>query len=237
MKTKVYFIPGTQCDERLWQFLWPEMSDEYQLIHLEIPNENSVENLVSELAKRLPNEKINLLGFSLGGYLASTFALLYPERINSLVILANTPNILPAEEIASREKIVKWIGKHGYKGMTVARANSFLHTRHHNNQAILSLIQGMDLSLGQETLLQQLAASTQRKNLLPAFERLQKPILFCFGEQDHLVTKSSFEVLAKNNAQVKYHEIINAGHMLPLEQPLLLAQKLKHFYSGITELQ
>ena len=229
MKTKIYFLPGTMCDSRIWLDLWAELGDCYELVHLAIPIKNNIDDIVQALAEQLPEEKINLLGFSQGGYLASAFACQYPERINCLINLSNAPNKLPDEEVATRHKIILWVEAQGYSGITLARIKTFLAVEHHNDQRIISRIKYMDTDFGVDGLLQQLKSTTTRTNLLPLLAKHNFPMLFCFGDSDLLVKKTMIEKLCISNRYVNYQEFSLCGHMLPLEQPKLLAQTLIKF--------
>jgi pimeloyl-ACP methyl ester carboxylesterase len=40
-----------------------------------------------------------LIGFSLGGYIATYFSMLYPERVEKLFVISNSPTSLPLDEI------------------------------------------------------------------------------------------------------------------------------------------
>lgn len=79
----IYCLPGTMCDEGLWQFTQPLLGD-VNLKHVVLPEVDTLDGIVEALSLLLPNEPIHLLGFSMGGYLASAFALKYPERIKQL---------------------------------------------------------------------------------------------------------------------------------------------------------
>lgn len=232
MRIPIYFLPGTMCDARLWSTLWAalaELDGGYEFIHLSIPVEKSIDNIVQVLAEILPKEKINLVGFSQGGYLASAFACQYPERIASLINLSNAPNKLPDEEVITRKKIICLVEAQGYSGITLARIKTFLDVSNHSNTLIIECIKAMDSDFGGNVLLQQLNSTTLRKNLLPQLFRLNIPMLFCFGDSDLLVNKAIIEQLAKTNACIKQQRFDHCGHMLPLEQPFLLAKALSFF--------
>ncbi|MCJ8318699.1 MAG: alpha/beta hydrolase [Colwellia sp.] len=237
MKTKIYFLPGTLCDARLWLELWAalsEMDNRYQLIHLSIPAQKNIDDIVLALAEQLPEEKINLLGFSQGGYLASAFACQYPQRINTLINLSNAPNKLPDAEVVTRDKIILWVEAQGYSGITLARIKTFLHVNNHSNAKIIERIKQMDTHFGQLGLLQQLKSTTVRKNLLPQLQDAKFPMIFCYGDSDLLVKSETIEKLSSTNPVISHYQFVNCGHMLPLEQPYLLAQTLSNFLTRHT---
>ena len=218
------------CDQQLWRKLWLALGDEFELIHLVIPNKASINGIINGLATKLPNEAINLVGFSLGGYLATALANKYPDRIKTLSILANVPDKLLTEEVLTRGKIIQWVETWGYSGITLKRAKTFLHTCHQENSWILEQIITMDKTLGGKTLLQQLKSTTERRNLLPHLGDCRFPILFAFGEADHLVNASVVVKLAKERPSIEYIEFSHCGHMLPLEQSQKCALNMYSFF-------
>ena len=233
MAEPLYFLPGTMCDSRLWSPLWAELnalqaklSVDYEFIHLTIPVESTIDEIVETLAKQLPNEKINLLGFSQGGYLASAFACRFPERMKRLINLSNAPQQLPYEEIATRSKIIRWVETHGYSGITLARIRTFLHANQQTNTDITDCIKQMDHDFGANVLLQQLKSTTVRQDLLVALTSLTCPMLFCYGDSDLLVDGKFFAPLLTTNTNIRVEVFNNCGHMLPLESPLLLAKAI-----------
>ena len=67
------------------------------------------------------------------------------------------------------------------------------------------------------------------KKLLPSLAKLNLPILFCFGDEDILVNETMIEQLTATNLDINYQKFVNCGHMLPLEQPVLLAKAIADF--------
>jgi pimeloyl-ACP methyl ester carboxylesterase len=162
MKPKLYFIPGTMCDERLWEDAWPLLQTSYHCVHLAIPMEPSIDAIIESLSEMLPSSGVNLIGFSLGGYLASQFACRYPQRLTTLIVLANSPTALPSYEITRREAVIRWVERQGYDGVPDRVINDQLHPNHKNNQPMLSKVKAMDATLGEQVLLQQLKATSTR---------------------------------------------------------------------------
>ena len=57
------------------------------------------DEIINEINKNIVCEKINLLGFSLGGYIASYYTLKNPNRVNKLFLLSSTPSNTEAKDI------------------------------------------------------------------------------------------------------------------------------------------
>ena len=109
-KKLLYFIPGTLCNSDLWQRLWPLLSDEYQLVHTAIPAAGNMQQVVDSLVEKIRShsagQRFSLLGFSLGGYLASAISCQFDDQLEKLMVVANGPGVLPEIELQARKNIV-----------------------------------------------------------------------------------------------------------------------------------
>ncbi len=217
-KPVIYFLPGTMCDSRLWQWLWPYLEPHFSLVHVDLPVGDNIEEIVESLAQQLPLTSINLLGFSLGGYLASAFAVRYPKRLDRLCVLANSPNGLSGAEVARRRQTIHWVETNGYAGIPSKKINQLLHRSHRNSALIHNVIAEMDRELGITALLQQLKSTTQRVDLSADLVKLSIPVTFSYGDEDDLVDLVRIKNLSQQNKLIQSFEITCSGHMLPLEQ-------------------
>ncbi|MEL0612896.1 alpha/beta fold hydrolase [Marinomonas arenicola] len=225
---EIYCLPGTMCDDRLWQLIRPLMGD-IRLHHIVLPMEDSLDQVVIALAELLPDKPICLLGFSMGGYLASAFAVKYPARIKQLMVVSNAAMGLMENEIAQRKQALNWVLKQGYHGIPKKKAIAMLGERNKKSDFLIELIQSMDASLGESVLVQQLSCSLERPTLWPALSTLPIDCCFCIGEEDVLLSGDTCERL-QHYSNVSCHSVKHCGHMIPLEQPVWLAQKMKTFF-------
>lgn len=233
---KIYFIPGTMCDERLWTNVWqtltPLIANNVKFIHLTIPSLETISDIVEHLASQL-DENSSLVGFSLGGYFASEIAIKFPQKVSNLLLVSNMSSALPEKESKERSRTIQWIKANGYKGVPDKRINQLLDPSAHNNEKIKETIRAMDKTMGVDVLLHQLNVTTNRANLLPQLVELTCPLKFCIGDSDCLVKIERIEnQLSQTTSTNKTLEIVaNTGHMLPLEQPEILAHTIVNWFS------
>jgi len=218
------------CNQLLWLTCIEHLPENVELIHLDIPVGNSIEEIVTLLKKHLPEGKLNLAGFSLGGYIASAYALKYPEKVNKLLLISNMSYSLPEAELKERNRTIAFIKKHGYSGIPTKRITALLHPDNTNNQEVIHCIREMDISLGKETLIHQLTVTTQRENLLIKLPKLPFPIQFLIGDNDSLVKLSRIQAILELSKLVSLVVLSNTGHMLPLEQPQKCAINMNNFF-------
>ncbi|GBE91436.1 alpha/beta fold hydrolase [Nostoc cycadae] len=94
-------IAGFMCDRSYWSLLLPHLVSHYQVIRFDnrgigqssIPNSpystQQMATDTSALLDVLGIKQAHIIGHSMGGQIAQELALLYPEKIKSLVLLAS----------------------------------------------------------------------------------------------------------------------------------------------------
>lgn len=225
----LHFLPGTQCNEQLWQQVFELLPPQFVPTALIIPEGNSPQEIVCKLHQRLNKKPLNLIGFSLGGYLSALYAVQYPDHINRLMIIANHPTALPKRELIVRQFTLDYIKKHGYHGMPTKRIQDLLSPIHRRHQDIISVIKAMDKICGERTLIEQLSHTSQRDDLLPLLNKRDFNTHFIVGQDDSLV---NIEMLkqAIDSPRISLETIEQCGHMSPLESPAAIAQTItQHF--------
>ena len=235
-KQKIYFIPGTMCDERLWTNTWkslaPLLTNNIEFINLAIPSLDTINEIAKHLAEQL-DENSSLVGFSLGGYFASEIAIKFPHKVSNLLLVSNMSSALPERESKERARTIQFIKKNGYTGVPDKRINHLLDLSAHTNEEIKETIRAMDKTMGVDVLLHQLNVTTLRANLLPQLVELKCPLKFCIGDTDCLVKIDRIQNQLNQTKSInKTLEIVpNTGHMLPLEQPKALAHIIAKWFT------
>lgn len=228
--TRLDLIPGTLCDERMWARLAP-MLDGFDLHHVPLQQARTREQM-RELIAAHSAPRTNLVGFSLGAYLAVEYAVAHPERIETLVLIANScKGLLPAEAEA-RKRIVAMLEKNAYSGMTRQRLRELLHPGHLADASIAGVIGQMAVELGKEVLLAQFTTTIDRVDYMDRLHTLPFPVLIVGAEGDQLVPAEDLRDMAARLPAARL-EMVTAptGHMIPLEAPAPLAALLRSFYS------
>jgi pimeloyl-ACP methyl ester carboxylesterase len=131
------------CDERLWHYTQKALGESIILKHVSIPMEETIETIVDALAVILPEHPINLLGFSMGGYLACAFAVKYPERVNGLIVVSNTATSLLDSERQQREIALNSVTKQGYGGIPKKKAIIMLGQANKVREELVECIQSV----------------------------------------------------------------------------------------------
>jgi len=255
----LYFLPGTQCDELLWHAVFELLPEYFTPIPIVLPQKDSPSEIVHDLHRLFSNlqpdqQSLNLIGFSLGGYLAALYACIYPNHLKKLMIIANAPFSLPNAEIETRKQTLSYIKAYGYKGMPQKRITQLLGQTNKDNKDIINTIEMMDKRCGQTMLEQQLSNTSLRTNLVPELTSMSFDISILIGSEDCLVnittlkheltksikTQNKTQLIARefNHASkqlihnnISLNLVNGSGHMLPLESPQTVADHIIHLFS------
>ena len=230
VKEKIYLIPGLMTDERLWSRIKPLLENDYELIHIPIPHTEDFDEIIDILDKQFSNdseEKVNLLGFSLGGYIASYYAITYPNRLNRLLMVAATPGSSSEAEIERRKEKFTVIEKEGFKGLSYDKAKSLVEKKNKEDSELIKIIQDMFIDLGKERFITQLTSTFYRKDLFADLVNLDLPIWFYYSEDDRLLSPNALDRLLNNEHNMKLISRVGTSHNIPLEVPDLLSDVIK----------
>lgn len=230
-KRSIYLLPGTMCDGRLWSRISGLLETQYNLQHIAIEKCMGIDSIRSKMAKEIP-EQADVLGFSMGGYLAMEFALKYPHRIRSLVLVCTSDNDLGEQELALRKDYIQWLKHNEYRGMSLQRMRKFIHSGHYDDAEIANMILAMDRDLGKATLISQLRETSHRYPLAGKFRNCPFSVQIVGAEQDNFVSHEHLQRMAAIIPNSRLDMVENSGHMLPLEQPAKLARILNTFYDS-----
>lgn len=181
---------------------------------------------VRELQDALGYEKTNIVGHSLGGWVAGTLAYESPERVNKLVFVANAGlNIAPPPNFAdfqppSRAQLeadVSFVDP-AYRAELLENhiRNSETKDALESYRSLGAMFRDMDMR--------------RRYFLHRKLKHIETPTLMVFGDQDLIFPSPEGRVLM--NTEIKGSRMVvldDTGHMIPTQRPKELTALLKDF--------
>lgn len=162
-----------------------------------------------------------LAGISMGCAIALTLALKYPKKIVGLALLGGgakmrvASNILESAGISNTfEATVEMINENCFS------ANA--------PQSLIQLSKQNMLKVGPPVLLGDFLACNEF-DVTDQLEKIRIPTLIVCGAEDKMMPLKHSQSLHEGIANSQLHVLENAGHMVMLEQPDLVANLLKQF--------
>ena len=202
-----------------------------------VTEEFSIVDLAADGIAVLDEENIDkaiVVGTSLGGAVAQEFALNFPERLTSLVLLgtfAGSKHSVPfnADAIELFEQALQLDSKleRWRKALPVTFSREFL--REHEDLALELELKGLRYTTG-ETLRWhgQAASKFEAHDRLPS---ISVPSLVIHGTADPILPLENGRILAGQLAESEFVEMGGIGHLPAVERPLETAELIRRFAS------
>ncbi|SFG02541.1 2-succinyl-6-hydroxy-2,4-cyclohexadiene-1-carboxylate synthase [Halobacillus alkaliphilus] len=198
----------------------------------------SMEKFCSDLSvilDKLGVEEINILGYSLGGRTALSFTLLYPKRVNRLILESASPG-LPSELERSerREKDQRLTGllyQEGIKGFVKYwESLPLFETLTKLPEQRRKTIREERLSHSVEGLAQSLQGmgTGSQPSWWDKLEEVRADVLLVTGEEDEKF-RSINQHMEHRLSNVSWAEVEGAGHTVHLEKPRVFAKIVEEF--------
>ncbi|WP_374032184.1 alpha/beta fold hydrolase [Bdellovibrio bacteriovorus] len=227
----IVLLPGFLCDERLWAPLVPVFSERYNVRVVDLKHPQNLEAMIEEVGKTA-DKVFHLVGFSMGGYIAETFATRFPERVLSLSLVAASVGALSEKTRAARLKMVGLLRRGKYNGISEKEMDRYIHPDFLKDPQVFGPIMQMSADFSSEQYINQTLATVDRIDQGAALQELSFPVLIVAAANDRVVP---LESLKNRHAQItrsKFQIIDHCGHYVPLEQPAELGIAVLDFVGG-----
>ncbi|WP_058970227.1 alpha/beta fold hydrolase [Type-D symbiont of Plautia stali] len=210
-------IPGFMLDETLWDDFVEACPSDRVYIRASLSQGQSIADYARLIVDTLPARFI-LVGFSLGGYVARAIAEAFPERTAGMILIATSLREDPPEQRALLDSASKTALMGAFSGFSDAVLKPSVHPSRQNDPHLMDKIRAMGKQLGAQVFRTQ--ALLERKNI--THQPPACPVLVIASEGDGMRgLEESREINALLGGDM--HIIRESGHMVPLEQPRLLA--------------
>lgn len=216
-------LPGYMLDDALWDAMLPHLPPDLPLHFASLAEGDSIAAMALAVLAGCP-QQFNLLGFSMGGYVAREMVRLAPQRVKALALVATSSRADPPLMAEQRGKAARATPLGPFRGLGRAAIAQSLHPANAGNEALLAQVRAMGERLGREVFVRQslLVRSADTAQL----GGIACPTLVVHGADDQLRSLDEARELAQGIPGARLQVIAGAGHLVPLEQPQLLAHAL-----------
>lgn len=200
----VVLIHGFCESKEIWHSFEEELSAEYRVISMDLPgfgesvlqvDEVSMEyyaQKIDELLSSLKIEKSVMIGHSLGGYVTLAFAELYPQKIKGLGLFHSTAFADSAEKIASRNKVIEFLGQKGIARFMESFAPPLFYIENRKNiQNQINKIIELGSKTSDHSAIACTKAMRDRKDRVHIIQNIDLPVLYIIGKEDMAVLLES----------------------------------------------
>ena len=246
----VVLLHGGSAHARWWDLFAPTLAEAYHVVAFDLrghgqsqhadPPAYRIDDYVNDLAACvdvLGLDRFVLVGHSLGGFIAATYAGRSPERLAALIVVDSRMRISPAAmryldrlrhfpqlKYPDRETAIRRFRL--LPAQTNAAPEVLAHVAEH---AFVTLPDGRWTLRFDRTSLAAAAADDR----LPTLRHLRCPILFVRGADSTLLPHDTFAKMLAAVPHAQGVEIPDAHHHVMLDNPPAFARALRTFLDGL----
>ena len=214
-------IPGFMLDETLWDEVVEHLPASQQVHRANLLEGQTVAQIAQRIAAGAP-PRFALVGFSLGGYVARSLVQQFPERVAALVLIATSTQVDSPEQRRLKQAAIEATAHGQFRGLSFASIAQSVHPQRAQDKALLGRIREMGARMGHAAFARQ--SLLARDVASPA--TIGCPTLVIAAAQDALRPVAQVRGMYEQVPQAAFEVVEQSGHMIPLEQPEVLARLL-----------
>jgi len=222
-------IPGFMATASAWRFQVDAFGGNRQIV---IPDQHysltSIRDMATQIVERLP-PSVDLVGWSMGGYIAIELYLLVRERVRKLALIGTSARPESAKTLAGRAELLKSVESTGLRAAFMNQINLNLYDPARVDSAFIDGITREIARLGEETLRSQLAALISRRDVRPSLGQVACEVLMVVGKQDTVTPPECSREIASLLPHASLEVVNEAGHCAPWEKPQVVNSLLQTF--------
>ena len=223
-------IPGFMADAALWDAMADDLAPFGPLVATDLSRGEDIETMAAAILSDAPDRFV-AVGFSMGGYVARELARIAPDRVAALILIATSARGDTEELIRQRRSALKAAPK-AFKGLSRPAVVSSLHPDLAGDEAMIARVRDMGLRLGGEVFHRQSAMA--RAGDLDRLGEIHQPTLIVAADADRLRGMDEAEELHRGIAGSTLVHVADSGHMIPLEQPEVLAKVMTEWLKTLS---
>lgn len=228
----VLLIHGFAEDGTIWENQVSRFKEDFRLIVPDLPGSGKSDfipevfsmddhaDMLEQLLKEEDIEAADIIGHSMGGYIALAFAGKYHERMTGLCLFHSTAYADTEEKIESRRKSIQFIKQNGsLKFLQQATPNLFSDQTKNEHPEMVEEIINRYSNFNPNSLVHYYEAMIQRPDRSEVLRKIPKPVLFIAGEHDSAIPIKHMQEQSYLPELSYFHSLKHSGHMGMLEEP------------------
>lgn len=211
----------------IWNSFIAEFGKRRQIINIDLPGhgqsgvvseEHSMELMaeaVDGVLQQLGLEKVDLLGHSMGGYVALAFLERYPEKVRKIILLNSTTVADSDEKVENRERSIELVKKNKKAYVSMSISNLLTPMNLDRFQGEVALLKEEAAKFPTEGITAALKGMKNRTDRTGVLKHFHGPKFILTGEQDPLLEYQEIEDIAEETRSKLY--AFPGGHLSYLE--------------------
>lgn len=239
----VIFLHGFPLDHRMWLTQLNDMSDRFHCLAIELrgfgssslDGDYSIQDLaedVEQVRKHLaPNQKLHLVGLSMGGYVALEYWRKYRQNLASLTLANTKPNADDEDAKQQRLQMADRVVREG-SWPALQTMISRLIARDAVESSVGQQLTEMLQTASPSAVAAAQLAMANRQDFSQQLPLISSPCLVIAGSHDAITPAEATEQWAASLPNHRLRIIQSAGHLTPMESPEVFNATLVEFLSA-----
>jgi len=223
----------------IWDVIRTQLKSGHKVICIDLPGHGQSDVLdgtfsiadmadaVLQVVEREKLGKVDLVGHSMGGYVALAFAKANPEIVNGLLLLNSTPVADDKQRMANRKHGIAMAEKNYEAIVKMSIANLFASNNRKKLEKEIENLRDEALKTPLEGYVASQEAMMNRPDLSNFWKEATFQKAMLLGENDTLI--EAFETKKAFTDRVPEITILSGGHVLFLENPQKTYEKIQDF--------
>lgn len=224
MTDALVLVPGLNNTHAVFDGVVDALPAQRLGVALDNPALETVEAIAQALLAQLP-ERFWLVGFSFGGYVALAMLEAAPQRVQGIAMVCTGPYADPPAAQPKRLAALDAVAQGRYFEMIEQQAANAFHPDSLSNRALMQARNAMVRAYGPQSYAAHVRATMARPDRSHLLDG-SKPTLIITASHDTVITPESVKRYAAAIPGAQLHQVQGAGHLLPMEQPVTLANLL-----------
>lgn len=247
----VLLLHGFTGSRQTWKFIINKLSQSYTLITVDLPGHGQTKadtprsmgaccHDLNQLLIENGFKNVHILGYSLGGRIALSFMMLYPEMVASLILESASPGLETIKEQKKRqaqdEELALRLEKEGILAFVDFWENIPLFTSQKKlSKSIQQHIRKERLSQSAQGLAESLRSmgTGRQPSWWKRLGEVNRPVLLIVGSLDTKFVAINKQMVGHmKTAHIETTK--NSGHAIHVEQPEKFGKIVKRFLNALT---
>ncbi|MBR1792960.1 MAG: alpha/beta hydrolase [Bacteroidales bacterium] len=238
----IVLLHGLLQNLTVWDELTLKLFREYRVISIDLPGHgysdlyNSDAHTMEFMARCVNEVLINcgvndcvIIGHSLGGYVALSYAELFEKNIKGIGLVHALAIADSPEKKESRQKVCEMVKTNRPTYIIQFIPSLFAPCNRMSMAKRIEEMKDQALKMDATSIIAAQMGMIRRKTSIPFLDRTNRPVMFIYGKQDDRIPIEMAAIQATVPQHAEMLMLDNVGHMAHIECPDLVAKWIRNF--------
>lgn len=244
--TDIVVIHGWGMNANVWQPLLPELTSQFRVTQIDLPGfgdshsltlSPSLEDICHDILPSLP-QQFHVLGWSLGGLVATQLAVQCPQRVLSLATVASSPYFIANDDWPGIKPVLLQQFQRSLRSDFKATIERFMAVQAMGSPHAKQLIKQVrhwifEKPMANTESLKNGLSLLQQADLRTQLADIQQPFMRFYGRLDSLVPVAVSDLVQALAPQSQQHVFNHCAHTPFVSASIPFAERYRQFLSAV----